>query len=94
MKLGNWATTADLNATYADLRAFNLERCVAEHDAFGFTVTRDCAKRFWMFMSGAAAGASIRTNWPPRTFTDQAKAQGRWLPTGSYLAKTLSLKKS
>ena len=38
MDLGNWPTTADLNPIYADIRAHDLERCVAEFDAFGFTV--------------------------------------------------------
>jgi hypothetical protein len=38
MKLENWETTADLNPIYADIRANDLEQCVAELDAFGFTV--------------------------------------------------------
>ncbi len=38
MKLENWETTAELNSIYADLRSNNLEQCIAEHDAFGFTV--------------------------------------------------------
>ena len=38
MKLENWETTADLNPIYADIRAHDLEQCVAELDAFGFTV--------------------------------------------------------
>jgi hypothetical protein len=38
VKLDNWTTTADLNPIYADLRAHDLETCVAEHEAFGFTV--------------------------------------------------------
>lgn len=38
MELDDWDTTPDLNRIYADVRALDLERCVAEHDAFGFTV--------------------------------------------------------
>ena len=38
MKLDNWESTADLNPIYADIRANDLEQCVAELDAFGFTV--------------------------------------------------------
>ncbi len=38
MKLDKWLTTADLNDIYADIRRLDLERCVAEHDAFGFTM--------------------------------------------------------
>ncbi|HEX4195885.1 MAG TPA: phytanoyl-CoA dioxygenase family protein [Caulobacteraceae bacterium] len=38
MKLEHWETTADLNDIYADVRANDLEQCVAELDAFGFTV--------------------------------------------------------
>jgi ectoine hydroxylase-related dioxygenase (phytanoyl-CoA dioxygenase family) len=38
MKLENWETTEDLNPIYADIRANGLEQCVAELDAFGFTV--------------------------------------------------------
>ncbi len=38
MKLDSWQTTADLNDIYADVRRLDLEQCVAEHDAFGFTV--------------------------------------------------------
>ncbi len=38
MKLENWETTPELNEIYADVRANNLEQCVAELDAFGFTV--------------------------------------------------------
>src|ERR1700722_5515670 len=38
MKIDNWDASPELNAIYADIRANNLEQCVAEHDAFGFTV--------------------------------------------------------
>ena len=38
MKLDNWPTTADLNDIYADVRRLELEPCIAEHDAFGFTI--------------------------------------------------------
>jgi len=38
MDIGDWPTTADLNPIYADIRELDLERCVAEFDAFGFTV--------------------------------------------------------
>jgi hypothetical protein len=38
VKLDNWATTADLNGIYADVRALGLEQNIAEHDAFGFTI--------------------------------------------------------
>lgn len=38
MELRDWSTTADLNPIYADIRKLDLERCVAEFDAFGFTV--------------------------------------------------------
>jgi len=38
MDIGNWPTTADLNPIYADIRRHDLERCIAEFDAFGFTV--------------------------------------------------------
>jgi len=38
MELGNWETTRELNGIYADIRRLDLERCVAELDAFGFTV--------------------------------------------------------
>ena len=38
MKLENWETTPELNEIYADVRANDLEQCVAELDAFGFTV--------------------------------------------------------
>ncbi|MGH6986661.1 MAG: phytanoyl-CoA dioxygenase family protein [Caulobacteraceae bacterium] len=38
MKLDSWDTTAELNPIYADVRALGLEVCVAELDAFGFTV--------------------------------------------------------
>jgi hypothetical protein len=38
LELDNWESTADLNPIYADIRRLDLERCVAELDAFGFTV--------------------------------------------------------
>jgi ectoine hydroxylase-related dioxygenase (phytanoyl-CoA dioxygenase family) len=38
MKLGEWESTKDLNSIYADARKYGLEQCIAEHDAFGFTV--------------------------------------------------------
>ena len=38
MKLDNWESSKDLNGIYADIRRLGLEQCVAEHDAFGFTV--------------------------------------------------------
>jgi hypothetical protein len=38
MELGNWESTADLNPIYAEIRRLDLERCIAELDAFGFTV--------------------------------------------------------
>lgn len=37
MKLENWESTAELNDIYADIRELDLERCIAEFDAFGFT---------------------------------------------------------
>src|ERR1700733_5657443 len=38
MKIEKWEATADLNEIYADVRAYNLEQCIAELDAFGSTV--------------------------------------------------------
>jgi ectoine hydroxylase-related dioxygenase (phytanoyl-CoA dioxygenase family) len=38
MKLENWESTTELNEIYADIRRLDLEQCIAEMDAFGFTV--------------------------------------------------------
>src|SRR5215469_16809037 len=38
MELGDWETSKDVNAIYAEVRRLGLEHCIAEHDAFGFTV--------------------------------------------------------
>src|SRR5262249_45759962 len=38
MDIGNWETAKDLLPIYADIRRLGLESCVAELDAFGFTV--------------------------------------------------------
>lgn len=38
MELGDWDTSKDVNEIYADVRRLGLEHCIAEHDAFGFTV--------------------------------------------------------
>jgi ectoine hydroxylase-related dioxygenase (phytanoyl-CoA dioxygenase family) len=38
MELANWEATADLNEIYADIRRLELEQCIGEFDAFGFTV--------------------------------------------------------
>ena len=38
MKLEQWDSTKELNEIYADIRRLDLEQCIAEFDAFGFTV--------------------------------------------------------
>jgi ectoine hydroxylase-related dioxygenase (phytanoyl-CoA dioxygenase family) len=38
VQLEHWDSVPDLNAIYADVRANDLERAIAEFDAFGFTV--------------------------------------------------------
>ena len=38
MDIGNGKTTAELNAIYAEARKLGIENCVAELEAFGFTI--------------------------------------------------------
>jgi hypothetical protein len=38
MDIGDWKTTAELNAIYSDARKLGVETCIAELEAFGFTI--------------------------------------------------------
>jgi len=38
MDIGNWKATAELNAIYSEARKLGIETCIAELEAFGFTI--------------------------------------------------------
>ena len=101
MKLENWESTADLNDIYADIRANDLEQCVAELDAFGFTVLppeKVAPPEFHQRLRQAILDVHERRT-AHKIDADglgdgqRSRATGLWPRTGRFWAKTRSSKR-